>query len=216
MPNPNSSELPIAMEKPHVVILGAGCSRQACPGGDANGRALPLMKDFLEIIEPLQHIFQEAGINASDRNFEEIYSELVSAGETTIQGRVETIIYDYFNSLILPPEPNLYDHLLLGLREKDVVATFNWDPFLVQASRRNPILADHGPDVLFLHGNVKAGFCVDHVTRGFIGETCPTCGKSLSLFEFVIKCELPQVEGQIANCWGQQRNFPDGQVLTAE
>lgn len=29
--------------------------------------------------------------------------------------------------------PTIYDYLLLSLRKKDVVATINWDPLLVQA-----------------------------------------------------------------------------------
>ena len=49
-------------------------------------------------------------------------------------GRPE--IHDYFHSLRIPPTPTLYDHLLLALRKKDVVATFNWDPLLLQAAKR--------------------------------------------------------------------------------
>jgi hypothetical protein len=59
-------------------------------------------------------------------------SELtVDPGKTTILERLERAVFDYFSSLQLPDEPTLYDHLVLSLRPKDVIATFNWDPFLI-------------------------------------------------------------------------------------
>ncbi|MHA1748548.1 MAG: hypothetical protein ACTSXN_02865 [Promethearchaeota archaeon] len=33
--------------------------------------------------------------------------------------------------------PTIYDYLILSLRKKDVIATFNWDPLLVQAAWKN-------------------------------------------------------------------------------
>jgi hypothetical protein len=36
--------------RPHVVILGAGASLAAFPNGDRNGRRLPLMKDFVDVV----------------------------------------------------------------------------------------------------------------------------------------------------------------------
>jgi len=36
--------------RPHVVLLGAGASYAAFPDGDKNGRKLPLLKDFVEVI----------------------------------------------------------------------------------------------------------------------------------------------------------------------
>jgi hypothetical protein len=36
------------VKRPRVVILGAGASIAACPSGDANGRRLPVMIDFVE------------------------------------------------------------------------------------------------------------------------------------------------------------------------
>ena len=39
------------LNSPHVVILGAGASRAACPDGDKNGEILPLMDDFIEVLE---------------------------------------------------------------------------------------------------------------------------------------------------------------------
>lgn len=46
---------------------------------------------------------------------------------------------------------------MLALRPKDLIATFNWDPFLYQAFCRNSEFADM-PRLAFLHGNVAIGF----------------------------------------------------------
>ena len=54
--------------------------------------------------------------------------------------------------------PPLYDHLVLSLRPKDVVATFNWDPFLWNACQRNRNFSAD-PKILFLHGSVAIGRC---------------------------------------------------------
>jgi hypothetical protein len=45
-------------------------------------------------------------------------------------------VREYFAQLELPVEPTIYDALLLSLRDKDAVFTFNWDPFLFQAHLR--------------------------------------------------------------------------------
>ena len=86
----------------------------------------------------------------------------------------------FFGVCFSPAGPTLYDHLVLGLRKKDVIATFNWDPFLVQAIRRNAILSDRGPQLLFLHGNVMVGFCAEHSVQGPFGGSCGKCGKPLA------------------------------------
>jgi hypothetical protein len=68
---------------------------------------------------------------------------------------------------------------VLSLQPKDVIATFNWDPFLIQAIRRNGgILRETGcPTVLFLHGNVLEGRCErDHVF-GAKGAACSQCNR---------------------------------------
>ena len=36
----------VFVERPHLVVLGAGASRAAFPDGDKNGKRLPLMADF--------------------------------------------------------------------------------------------------------------------------------------------------------------------------
>ena len=40
----------VSMFRPHVVVLGAGASRAACPAGDSNGKLLPLMADFVDVL----------------------------------------------------------------------------------------------------------------------------------------------------------------------
>jgi hypothetical protein len=57
----------------------------------------------------------------------------------------------YFESLALPEQPTIYDYLVLGLRPKDLIATFNWDPLLMQAYRRNRHVADL-PDLVLAQG----------------------------------------------------------------
>ncbi len=64
----------------------------------------------------------------------------------------------------LPDEPTMYDYLIISLRQKDCVATFNWDPLLLQAYNRVNKITKDLPQLLFLHGNVAAAIC-------------PNCGK---------------------------------------
>lgn len=146
--------------RPHVVLLGAGASYAAFPDGDRNGRKLPLFKDFVDVIG-LQGLLAEAGVSKPFNDFETIYSKIaLDPALKGIRERIDSAVYRYFESLELPDEPTLYDHLVLSLRPKDVIATFNWDPFLWNACHRNRGLAD-SPTILFLHGSVATGRC-DH------------------------------------------------------
>jgi hypothetical protein len=144
----------------HVVILGAGASVQALPQGDVNGRKLPTMNNFVEVLN-LETVLMQAGIEFQGRNFETIYSELYMKNpESDFLKRIEEAVYSYFNNLELPEKPTLYDHLLLSLRPKDLIATFNWDPFLFDAWERNSLIAPL-PQIAYLHGNVRIGYCLD-------------------------------------------------------
>ena len=60
---------------PHIVILGAGASKQAFPDGDANGKKLPLMNDFIEILG-LGYILEKENIDYKNQKFEDIYSDI--------------------------------------------------------------------------------------------------------------------------------------------
>jgi len=80
----------------------------------------------------------------------------------------------------LPDTPTIYDYLVLSLREKDLIATFNWDPFLLQACIRNQKVISRVPDIAFLHGNVKVGICKKDRITGVQGHCCIRCAKQLS------------------------------------
>lgn len=174
--SPEEEIADVSMGKPHVVLLGAGASRAAFPQGDANGRKLPLMLDFVEHV-PVGELLSEAGFSNPVKNFEAAYSSIASdPDKAEIRARLEEVIYQYFDGLRQPPTPTLYDHLLLSLRPKDVIATFNWDPFLIQAVRRNRVLSGQVPALLFLHGNVMAGYCAKDDIHGLKGARCSRCG----------------------------------------
>lgn len=81
----------------------------------------------------------------------------------------------------LPDCPTIYDHLVLSLRDKDAIATFNWDPLLPQAIERNyDRLRERVPNVYFLHGNVYMGFCTTCKIQAPIRySVCPQCGRVL-------------------------------------
>jgi len=163
----------VSIGREHLVVLGAGASRAAFPNGDRNGRVLPLMVDFVDVLG-LRSLLKSWGVDP-DRNFEEIFTDIFESADTarieTLQGRVE----EYFGSLEIGDEPTLYYHLLLSLRKKDVIATFNWDPLLLQAYRRCSRPDVGLPHLLFLHGNVGSGYCPrDHI-GGNAGATCSVC-----------------------------------------
>ena len=123
--------------RPHVVILGAGATRAAFPKRDRNGKLIPLMCDFIEILH-LESIIRKHGIEVSTiGNFELFFSDLfLDNSNKPLIKETENTIYDYFSDLMLPDYPTLYDHLILSLSKKDIIATFNWDPFLWQAGMR--------------------------------------------------------------------------------
>ena len=91
---------------------------------------------------------------------------------------IEEIVYTYFDSLKLPEYPTMYDHLLLSLRPKDIIATFNWDPFLFDAWNRNKDKVP-SPEILHLHGNVRLAYCPEHPVYGEHGMYCPQCDREL-------------------------------------
>jgi len=168
----------IEMGKPHVAILGAGASYAAFPKGDKNGRKLPLMNNFVETLG-IEDLISRTGLAFSSTNFEDIYSEIHKRPELgDIREELENTVYDYFQKMELPDEPTIYDHLVLSLRNKDFIVTFNWDPFLVQAIRRNGARFK-SPRTLFLHGNVEVGHCPDGHMMGNNGTRCHKCGKPL-------------------------------------
>jgi hypothetical protein len=182
MPNRTLPQLEVANNtnhSPHVVILGAGASLATCPNGDAFGRRLPLMCNLVEVVG-LGHLLKSHGVNDGFDDFEALYDRLSSDSRySSLLSKVEQGVHNYFSEMRLPPEVTIYDKILLSLRSKDVIATFNWDPFLGEAIKRNRDISDL-PRILFLHGNVDVGVCIEHRLKGFLEHTCNVCKRPLS------------------------------------
>lgn len=120
-------------KKPHVVILGAGATVAAIPNGDKRGRKSSVMDGFIEMLG-IDQVIQGADLKTRSTNLEDIYTELHECTDCEeVRLELDKRIRDYFLKLELPDDPNIYDLLLLALRKKDLIATFNWDPLLLQA-----------------------------------------------------------------------------------
>ncbi|MBI3333781.1 MAG: hypothetical protein HYZ93_06810 [Candidatus Omnitrophica bacterium] len=166
---------------PHVVILGAGASKAAFPNGTPGGLNFPLMEDLVEVVG-LAELLESSGTNYQGENFEVVFSRVAGDPQKVrLKRKLEEQIFEYFSRMQLPPELTIYDKLILSLRDKDVIATFNWDPLLLYAYRRcgNYFQSKHFgismPQILFLHGNVALGVCVDDSTLGPMDSTCSKC-----------------------------------------
>lgn len=169
----------LSIKRPHLVLLGAGTSLAAFTNGEKNGMGLPLMNNFVETVNGLSDYLDECGIDYQGKNFEDLYSSLYDNSRyDEIRQAVEELIYDYFGRMELPEEPTLYDHLVLSLTGRDVIATFNWDPFLWQAMCRNchRVGDDNLPWPFYLHGNTAIGVCTKH-EKIQIGHKYRLCSK---------------------------------------
>jgi len=158
---------------PHIVLLGAGASRAALPNGDVSGKLIPVMDDLVKILD-LNQLLEEAGIKASG-NFEAIYANI---NDNNILEEIEHRIHNYFSKLKLPDTATHYDRLLLSLRKKDAIFTFNWDPLLFDAYERNYGVASL-PGIFFLHGNVRIAACKTHCDIWGKSGVCTTCHEKL-------------------------------------
>ncbi len=139
-------------------------------------KRLPLMNDLSAIVG-LEDILTRAGIPRTP-NIEDAYSSLKQQPKySAFAVEIEAKIHAYFESLQLPSEPTLYDYLVISLRPKDVIATFNWDPLLAQACVRNARFVQP-PRVLFLHGNVAMAVCLDCEIVYPRGPHCSRCGRT--------------------------------------
>ena len=124
---------------------------------------------------------ERAGVSYRDRNFEEVFAEIRRGDRRELETELEEQIRDYFSGLMLPDEPTIYDRLVMFLRPKDLIATFNWDPLLLQAFRRalaHGIPARSLPQIAFLHGSTAVGICNRCNVKGYMpNRRCGTCGQ---------------------------------------
>lgn len=166
-----------SVEAPHVVIVGAGSSIAAYQHWGSIGPPLPSMQNMIDLLN-LRRDIEEHGYPTDGVNFEAFYDELATSGaHPELRTTIEQRVYAYFSALELPPTPTLYDYLVLSLRGKDLIASFNWDPFLIQALWRNNFGNNNLPQVAFLHGNVLAGVCDKDRVCGPKGGRCSKCGE---------------------------------------
>lgn len=166
------------VNRPHVVILGAGASVAAIPNGDKYGVKIPVMNNAIEVLD-LQEIVDKANLRTKSSNLEDIYSEMYSRPDCELLRTVlENRVKNYFGNLILPDTPTIYDYLLLSLRGKDFVFTFNWDPLLIQAHNRVSSYTEDLPTMKFLHGNTELGICSEcHQEQLISNKKCINCGR---------------------------------------
>lgn len=164
--------------RPHVVILGAGASCAAIPKGDKNGKKISAMRGFIDELG-LRKILDRVELHTKSDNLEDIYMELDSRSHeepecNEVKYELDSSIRRHMGEYQLPDEPNIYDFLVLGLTSKDLIATFNWDPFLVQAMQRASrfVNGESLPQVAFLHGNVVIGYCAKCKQIGCINSVC--------------------------------------------
>lgn len=198
--------------RPHVVILGAGASCAAIPNGDKNGKWISAMSGFINKLG-LSDIIEKVSINTKSDNLEDIYMELDERSATEIdcynvKSKLETVIREYMSGFVLPDEPTIYDFLVISLTSKDLIATFNWDPFLVQAIIRAQRYTDNIPKVTFLHGNVAVGYCEQDNVIGNIGKLCK-CGKPLSPMKLLFPVKKKDYTSDIAisEAWKLLKNM---------
>jgi hypothetical protein len=130
------------------------------------------MSDFVRQLQ-IEHIIAKAGFDPSG-NFEAIYSEIHRRKLADVLNELDNAVRSYFSKLLLPETPTLYDYLILALRPKDLVVTFNWDPMLAQVYRCWRHLGHVLPQIAFLHGNVDVA--VNMVTKKirFVADCGPS------------------------------------------
>lgn len=167
-------------QRPHVVILGAGASCATIPHGDKNGRVISAMSGFLNKLG-LEDLLSEITLITTSDNLEDIYMELEERSVTEpqckiVKLKIEEIVREYMEQYKLPDNPTVYDFLILSLTRKDMIATFNWDPLLLQAYVRVKQITNNLPNLAFLHGNVAVGYCEEDNIWGNVGYPC-RCGK---------------------------------------
>ena len=160
------------------MLLGAGASKAALPDGTARAdrcrsyTTWPPRCSWATCSPPICR-------RSRDTDFEAAYSQLHGRDAGAVDG-IDAAVREAFSVLELPDEATLYDQLLLSLRPKDAVFSFNWDPLAIQASRRLHSFGVHEqPSLHFLHGNVAVGYGDTDAVAGLLGGACQRCGEPL-------------------------------------
>jgi hypothetical protein len=175
---PYNNKEKMTIESPHVVLLGAGASKAVLPNGDIYGRKLPLMSELTDVLD-LKNTIKKNGYLGDTLNFEAFYSEIFDQPQySNLVNEIQKRVREYFETLEIPDTVTIYDYLILSLREKDIIATFNWDPLLLKAYLRNQ-KAKPLPQLAFLHGNVYLGVCNADQSLGYLGSLCENCHSPL-------------------------------------
>jgi hypothetical protein len=135
----------------------------------------------LPYIPEARLILGTAGIELRESDdFEAVYDDLASTGgNEDLLRALQECTRKYFAAIEIPETATVYDYLLLSLRPKDLIATFNWDPLLAQAFRRHEGRISM-PMPAFLHGNVSVGFCEKDRQVGWHDDHCMVCGGPLA------------------------------------
>jgi hypothetical protein len=174
-----------------------------------------VVAELAECVELLP-LLKSAGFH-DHKDFESIYDELATTGRVpSLQSEIEFRVRSYFQSMALPEAPILYDYLLLSLRQHDLIATFNWDPFLARAYMRNRDVPNL-PQLAFLHGNVEIAACIKDRVKGFRGDTCRKCGQPLNPTRLLYPVRNKDYKSDpvIANEWSVLEDFlNDAYMLT--
>lgn len=166
--------------RPHVVILGAGATIAAIPHGDKNGNQCSVMNGFIDRMG-LRPILDKVELESKSENLEDIYSELSSRPDCiNLTYELEGRIIDSLSNLEILDEPTVYDYLLLSLRSKDIIFSFKWDDLILQAYQRVWKITKDLPQIVFLHGNIGLGQCVECASiEALRNENCRNCGSIL-------------------------------------
>lgn len=192
------------IQKAHVVLLGAGASKAVFQENDESKNPLPVMNNLVDKIG-LSSFLKKNGID-SIGNFETIYSQLQ---DNNVKAELENRIFGYFSKLVLPDTVTIYDQLLLSLREKDAIFTFNWDPLLFDAYERNRYVVSL-PQIYFLHGNVRIGACESCDRWGLKSLLCPICNikfKDVQLLYPIEKKSYFESNRYTKNSWISANNL---------
>ncbi|NFD04997.1 hypothetical protein EXN50_00445 [Clostridium botulinum] len=195
--------------RPHLVLLGAGASIAAIPNGDKHGRKTSVMNGFIDKLG-MRELINDVELETDSDNLEDIYSEIHQKPEySEALKELDDRIFSYFSEFEIPDEPTVYDCLVLSLRKKDAIATFNWDPLLVQAYMRCRTLTEDVPELLFLHGNVSVGVCNEHKRGGPINSRCSVCGKSFERIPLLYPVKEKDYDSHllIRDSWNSVRQY---------